>query len=84
MKLYDLSQQGYSLRAAARELGLTFGQVRYLAWKHDIQFDGRRRYDHSRIREMRERGLSYGQIAMRVGCSPATACRAIYRSSPLP
>lgn len=77
MKLYELSQQGYSLRAAARELGLTFGQVRYLAWKHDIQFNGRYRYDHARIREMRERGLSYGQIAMRVGCPASTAWRAI-------
>lgn len=82
MKIYELSQQGYSLRAAARELGLTFGQVRYLAWKHDIQFNGRRRYDYARIADLRERGLSYGQIAMRVGCQPATAWRAANHPSP--
>lgn len=77
MKLYELSQQGYSLRAAARELGLTFGQVRYLAWKHDIQFNGRRRYCPNRMMDMRARGMSYGQIAQRIGCQPSTVCRAI-------
>lgn len=73
-----LAASGWSMPAVSREWGIPYDRVRYLAHRHGISFKGHvRKYSKDAAIEMRERGMTYGQIARRIGCSDARAWRIV-------